>query len=149
MEKKNDEKIPEIPADANSLNADWLKVMDFILNPNKDFKEREYLEKLASQLGEEGKRSIIELAEKYGLKERREKEMKIYYKLLRGDKYSMIPCEACLKMGVSYQIVEMHINGARYVEGVNMSGKGYYCSKDCIKKIYPDAEIRAERREKK
>jgi len=29
--------------------------------------------------------------------------MKIYYKLLKGDKYSMIPCEACLKMGVSYR----------------------------------------------
>ena len=72
--KKDDENIPEIPIDADPLNADWLKVMDFILNPNKDFKEREYLERLASQLGEEGKRSIIELAEKYGLKERRGKK---------------------------------------------------------------------------
>ncbi len=65
MEKKKDKNIPVIPVDADPLNADWLKVMDFILNPEKDFKEKEYLKGLADRLSEEEKENIKSLAKKY------------------------------------------------------------------------------------
>jgi|GEM_PF-1635555 hypothetical protein len=65
--KKDDENIPEIPIDADPLNADWLKVMDFILNPEKDFKNKEYLKGLADRFSEEEKEKLRDLAKKYGI----------------------------------------------------------------------------------
>jgi len=65
--KKDDENIPEIPIDADPLNADWLKVMDFILNPEKDFKNKEYLKGLTDRFSEEEKEKLRDLAKKYGI----------------------------------------------------------------------------------
>jgi|GEM_PF-3591459 hypothetical protein len=75
--------------------------------------------------------------------------MKIYYRQLRGDKYSLINCVGCGNPDVHYQIVEIEEGGADYRLGVNLTGKGYYCSLDCMRKIYPNSEIRAERRERR
>jgi len=75
--------------------------------------------------------------------------MKIYYRQLRGDKYSLINCVCCGNQGVYYQITEIQEGGANYRLGVNLTGKGYYCSLDCMRKIYPNSEIRAERRERR
>jgi len=67
---------------------------------------------------------------------------KIYYRQVRGDKYSMIYCSWCGKPGVSYNIIEMKENGISYKVGVNLSGQGYFCGLDCMQKAYPNAKIR-------
>ena len=60
--------LPVIAVDSVPYLADWLKVLDFILNPTKEFKEKEYLEKISKEfLKNTSIEYVRNLAKKYGL----------------------------------------------------------------------------------
>lgn len=67
---------------------------------------------------------------------------KILYRQVHGDKFSMAYCSWCGKPGVSYKIIEIKNHNLSYKIGVNLSGKGYFCSLDCMQKAYPNAHIK-------